>query len=191
MIEMKKILFLVASIILLLNINVIFAHEHNFNETKQIIDSEVSCDKLTDEQLEFIGEYYMEQMHPGEAHELMDKMMGGDDSESLREMHINMAKMLYCNEDVGGMMSSGGMMGMMSMMGSSGMMGGNMMGGSGMMQMMSGTSGSGMMGSFGNNFGYWNFINIFYIILLIGAIILIILLIVKLWKSIENKKERR
>lgn len=158
---MKKII-LTISIILLLNIGIVLAHENNFNETKQLVNSGISCDKLTDEQLEAIGEYYMEQMHPGEAHELMDKMMGGEDSESLKNAHIQMAKRLYCNEDV------------------SGMMGGNMMYGA-----------SGMMGNYGNNFSYWNFINIFYLILLIGLIILIILLIVKLWKSLENKKRGR
>ncbi len=171
---MKNKLFLFAGIILLLSMNVIFAHENNFNETKQLIDSKISCDELNDEQLEAIGDYYMEQMHPGEAHELMDEMMGGEGSESLKQVHINIAKNLYCDENI--------YVGY-------GMMGGNMMGSGGMMSMMYGTSG--MMGNFGNNFSYWNFINIFYIILLIGAIILIILLIIKLWKSLENKKERR
>ena len=109
---MKKIFTILIFGMLLLSVSLVFAHEHDFNETKQIIDSGISCDKLTDEQLESIGDYYMEQMHPGEAHEMMDKMMGGEGSESLRQVHINMAKQLYCNEDVGGMMG-GGMMNMM------------------------------------------------------------------------------
>ena len=113
---MRKILFAIM-VVLLLNISLVFAHEHNFNETKQLIDSGISCDKLTDEQLEAMGDYYMEQMHPGEAHEMMDQMMGGEGSDSLKQMHIQMAKRLYCNEYVGGMMGSGGMMGMMNMMG--------------------------------------------------------------------------
>ncbi len=168
----NKILFLIAGVILLLNINAVFAHEHNFNETKQLIDSEISCDNLTDEQLEIIGEYYMEKMHPGEAHELMDKMMGGEDSESLREMHINMAKSIYCGEsrDMIGMMGGGMMSGQTQQT--------NMMG-------------SGMMGNFGFGFSSWNFISLLYLILLIGLIILIILLIVKVWKNIENKKGRK
>jgi len=49
---------------LLLNISLASAHEHNFAETKQLIDSGISCDKLTDEQLEAMGDYYMEQMQP-------------------------------------------------------------------------------------------------------------------------------
>ena len=110
--NMRKIFFIVI-LVLLLNIGLVSAHEHNLVETKQLIDSGVSCDKLSDEQLEAFGDYYMEQMHPGESHEMMDKMMGGEGSESLRQVHINMAKRLYCNEDTGGMMGSGGMMNMM------------------------------------------------------------------------------
>ncbi len=134
-------------VVLLLNINLILAHGHNFNETKQLIDSGISCDELTEEQLEAMGDYYMEQMHPGEAHELMDQMMGGEGSDSLKQVHINMAKRLYCNEDIGGMMGSGGMMGggMMNMM-----MGNNQMGSGGM-----GMMGSGMMGQTGSMMGGW------------------------------------
>src|SRR3989344_9661191 len=98
---MKKIFTILIFGMLLLSVSLVFAHEHDFGETKQIIDSGISCDKLTDEQLEFIGDYYMERIHPGEAHEIMDKMMGGEGSESLKQVHINMAKRLYCNEDVG------------------------------------------------------------------------------------------
>src|SRR3989344_3055175 len=107
----KKIIFVLIAV-LFLNLSLVSAHEHDFNETKQLIDSGISCDKLTDEQLEAMGDYYMEQMHPGEAHEMMDQMMGGEGSDTLKQMHIQMAKRLYCNEDVGGMMG-GGMMNMM------------------------------------------------------------------------------
>ncbi len=162
---MRKILFAIM-VVLLLNISLVFAHEHNFAETKQLIDSGISCEKLTDEQLEAMGEYYMEQMHPGEAHEMMDQMMVGGGSDSLKQIHIQMAKRLYCNENVGGMMGSGGMMNMM--------MGNNMMG-------------SGMMGDWRYGFGYWNFINILYIILLIGLIILVYLWILKLWKNMKSE----
>ncbi|MBS3139182.1 hypothetical protein J4207_05760 [Candidatus Woesearchaeota archaeon] len=98
--KMRKILFVIM-VVLSFNISLVFAHEHNFTETKQFIDSGISCDKLTDEQLEAMGDYYMEQMHPGDAHELMDQMMGGEGSDTLKQMHIQMAKRLYCNEDVG------------------------------------------------------------------------------------------
>ena len=101
---MQKI-FLITGIILLLAVNLISAHEHDSAETKQLIDSGIGCDKLTDEQLESIGEYYMEQMHPGEQHETMDQMMGGEGSESLKQMHIAMGRNFYCEKD--GMMGSG------------------------------------------------------------------------------------
>ena len=164
---MQKNLFVI-SIILLLSISLVSAHEHNFAETKKLIDSKTSCDKLTDEQFEAIGDYYMEQMHPGESHELMDKMMGGEGSESLRQVHINIAKRLYCNEDTGGMM---------------GMMGGGMMN-----MMMGGNMGYGMMGNYGYGFSYWNFLNVLYVILLIGLIVLVFLGIIKLWKDLFKKK---
>jgi len=158
---MKKISIIVIFSILLLSVSLVSAHEHDFAETKQLIDSGISCDKLADEQLESIGDYYMEQMHPGEQHELMDNMMGGEGSESLKQVHINMAKRLYCNEDVGGMMG-GGMMNMM--------MGNNMMG-------------SGMMGNYPTYYGYNSFWNILWLIFLIGVIVLIIWLIYNFTKK--------
>ncbi|MBI2004318.1 hypothetical protein HYS72_02525 [Candidatus Pacearchaeota archaeon] len=168
---MKKIIF-VLFVVLFLNLSLVSAiSEQEIGEAKSLIDSKISCDDLTDEQLEIMGEYYMEQMHPGEAHELMHKMMGlTEGSEDEEKFHINMAKIIYCGESSGNMISSGSMMGggMMDMMS-----GGNMMGS------------GGMMGS--SNFGYWNFLNILYLILLIGIIILIILWIIKLLKEIDNK----
>jgi len=152
---MRKIFFAIM-VVLLLNISLVFAHEHNFNETKQLIDSGISCDKLTDGQLEAMGDYYMEQMHPGEAHEMMDQMMGGEGSESLRQVHINMAKRLYCNEDIGGMM------------------------GGGMMNMMMGNN---MMGNYPAYYGYNNFWNVLWMVFLIGAIALIVWLIYKFTKK--------
>jgi len=114
------------------------AHE-DFSEAKTLIESKISCSELTDDQLEEIGDYAMEQMHPGDAHELMDQMMGGEGSEQLRQAHIAMAGRWYCGDTSGtryGMMgafdgaSYGGMMD-----GFNGMMGGtmNMMGGGMMM----------------------------------------------------------
>ena len=160
---MRKIFFTMM-VVILMGMGLVFAYEHDFDDAKQLIDSEISCDELSDEQLEMIGEYYMEQMHPGEAHEMIDKMMGGDGSESLKQMHIQMAKRLYCNEDVG-RMTGGGMMNMMI---------NNMMG-------------SGMIVNWVYGFSYWNFINILYIILLIGLIILVYIWILKLWKNVQNK----
>ncbi len=166
---MRKVLFAMM-VVLLLSISLVSAHEHNFDETKQLIDSGVSCDKLTDEQLEAIGEYYMEQMHPGEAHEMMDQMMGDEGSESLKQMHIQMAKRLYCNEDVGGMMGGG----MMNMMGSGGMM--NMM----VSNMMGGSFGGGL-------WWLWSIVGmLFWIALLVALILLIIWLYKKVTGQTTN-----
>ena len=151
---MRKMFTILIFSMLLLSVSLVSAHEHDFAETKQLIDSGIGCDKLTDEQLESIGDYYMEQMHPGEAHEMMDRMMGGEGSESLRQVHINMAKRLYCNENV--------------------YIGYGMMGG-GMMNMM--------MGNYPAYYGYNNFWNILWLIFLIGVIVLIIWLIYKFTKK--------
>jgi hypothetical protein len=173
---MRKIL-LIISLVLLLNLSLVSAiTQQEINEVKDLIDSKVSCDKLTNEQLEILGEYYMEQMHPGEAHEAMHEMMGmKEGSEAEEQFHINLARMTYCGE--GGMMGSGGMMNMM--------MGGNIMGSSGMNMME-----SGMMGNWGYGFSYRNFINVLYVVLLIGLIILVYFWIIKLWRDSYAKKRQ-
>src|SRR3989338_7887947 len=65
---------------------------------EQLINSKTQCSELTDEQIEMIGDYYMEQMHPGETHELMDEQIGGEGSEALRQMHIGMGRAMHCGE---------------------------------------------------------------------------------------------
>ncbi len=172
---MKKLIMI--TMMILLSISLVAAHEeHNFNETKILIDSKIPCSQLDDERLELLGDYYMEQMHPGEAHEVMDEMMGGEGSAQLKQMHILMAKRIYCKDS-----SSNG----------SGMMTSNgyMMGAGGMMNMMwSGLGGFGeMMGGFGTR--YWSLFSVLYLILVVGLIVLIILAIIKLWKSLLEKKK--
>jgi len=125
-------------------------------EAKRLVDSNASCANLSDDQLELIGEYIMELMHPGEAHELMHKMMGlAEGTPQEKAFHISMAKSMYCGE------AGYGMMGMMGM--GSGMMGYGMMGPGGMMgywnasaqyAMGSGMMGYGMMGP-GGMMGGW------------------------------------
>src|SRR3989338_1880857 len=157
---MKKVLFIMA-IILLLNLGLVSAiNQQEINTAKSLIDSKTSCKSLSDSQLEIMGEYYMEQMHPGESHELMHQMMGlKEGSEDEEQFHINMAKAIYCGEE--------------NAFGSGGMMGG------GMMNMMMG--GGNMMGNnpFGYGYGYWSFWNIVWSLLRIGLIVLVIWLIYK------------
>ena len=172
---------IMAGVLLVLVIALGSAHEHNFTETKKLVDLGISCDKLTDEQLEAIGDYYMEQMHPGEAHELMDDMMGGEGSESLRQVHINMAKRIYCNEDVGGMMPI--MMDMMS--------DGNMMNSGGMMGEQNIQSGM-MQGITGNYYiGYNVFGWLFMVLVIIVLVLLIIWLIKQLTKNTKDGKRKK
>ena len=78
--------------ILLLSVMLVSAdtdHQTEIEEGRKLVDSKISSDKLNDKELEAIGDYYMEEMHPGKAHELMHEMMGGHDSELTKEMHIN------------------------------------------------------------------------------------------------------
>ena len=152
---MKKLFSILMVTLFMLSISFVLAYgEKTFAIAEEIIKQKISCDALTEDKLEILGDYYMEQMHPGEAHEIMDNMMGGEGSESLKQVHVNMAKRLYCNENIYigyGMMGSRGMMGMMNMMG------------------------GGMMGNYPasyaySNYGYWN---IFWIFLFAAVIFLI------------------
>jgi hypothetical protein len=84
----------------------------DFSDVQSLIDNPVDCSQLSESQLERLGEYFMELRHPGEAHEIMDDMMGGEGSESLKQAHIRMGEAFYCNS--AGMVTSmmgGGMMG--------------------------------------------------------------------------------
>ena len=159
---MKKIIYVMA-VILLLNLSLVSAiTQQEINEAKKLIDSKADCKGLSNSQLEIMGEYYMEQMHPEESHELMHQMMGlKEGSEAEEQFHINMANSIYCGEEnaFGSGMMGGGMMNMM--------MGGNM--------------GYGMVGNkpFGYGYGYWSFWNIVWSLLWIGLIVLVIWLIYK------------
>lgn len=75
------------------------SHESEIREGEGLINSQVNCEKLNDEQLEAVGEYLMEQMHPGESHEAMHKMMGMEEgTEYHKNFHINLAKRMYCGQ---------------------------------------------------------------------------------------------
>lgn len=54
---------------------------------------QLDCQKTTEDQFETLGDAYMGQIiGDDDQHELMDKMMGGEGSDSLRVAHINMGK---------------------------------------------------------------------------------------------------
>ena len=172
--KMKKTLIYI--LIFVLSIGIVYPAADEFAEAKKIIDAKTPCSKLTESQLENLGDYLMEQIHPGQAHEVMDKMMGGEGSESLRLMHIAMAKRLYCN-DINDAVNYG-------------TMGYGVMGGlgrtnyGGMINMMGYDSGYGMMGNYGYGLGYLSFLNFLYVVLLIGLVILVYLWIIKLWREV-------
>jgi len=117
---MKKIYIgtLILAMMFVLSGSVLAAEEHDFDGVRELIDNETPCAQLSDEQLEAVGDYYMEQIHPGDNHNVMDEMMGGEGSESLRQAHIFMAKRWYCGDSAG--------MGMMGMMMGSGVFGSSM-----------------------------------------------------------------
>lgn len=88
--------------------------------SKQKIDTipELDCEKIIDDDLERLGDAVMEQQHPGQAHEVMDRMMGGEGSDSLQQIHIAMgSNYLGCegNSEFG--MMGRGQVGFGSMMG--------------------------------------------------------------------------
>lgn len=81
-----------------------FAHtgEDELAVGKGLVEKGASCDNLDDEQLEAIGEYLMEQMHPGEAHDLMHSMMGIEEGTSYHDrFHVNLAQAMYCDAAAG------------------------------------------------------------------------------------------
>ena len=111
---MKKILSLsILFLILFLSVTSVNAvSQDELSQAKTLIDSNITCNKLTNDQLEIIGEYYMEQMMPGEAHERAHLMMGlTEGSQVEEEFHINLTKRSYCGENVGMIGSGYGMMG--------------------------------------------------------------------------------
>ncbi|MEK6863019.1 MAG: hypothetical protein AABW57_02560 [Nanoarchaeota archaeon] len=159
---MGKILTLILFVVLLTSIG--FASE-NYDEAIRLIQSRANCNELSDNQLEILGDYYMEQMHPGTLHEMMDKRMGGEGSKSLRLIHINMGKTFYCG---GTNTMPANMMNIMMNRG-----GGNMM--------------YNMMGYFG--YGYSWFGIILMIIFWIAIIWLIVWIVQQFTKNKESATE--
>lgn len=97
--KQTKCLFILG-LVLLLSMSIAFAHEEDtFAEGQALVENKVSCDNLTQEQLAAIGEWYMEQMHPGTSHEIMDAMMGLEDNpERDLAFHNSLGKQFYCGQ---------------------------------------------------------------------------------------------
>lgn len=54
--------------------------------------SDVNCSKLSDAELEKLGDVYMGLIHPGSSHDAVEQMMGGEGSPVLKQAHINMGR---------------------------------------------------------------------------------------------------
>jgi len=98
------------------------------NRQKVSTVQDLDLSKISDDEWERLGDAVMEQMHPGQVHEAMDQMMGGEGSESLKQMHINMGKAYLgygSNRNNNSSLRGGGfpMMGFGSMMGYGGNVG--------------------------------------------------------------------
>lgn len=140
--RMKKLFTFIFILLLAIFPTVAAAGEDNHNRSidqvlAEIIQTqnvsslrEIDCESVTDNEFENLGEVVMGVLHPdSKQHKLMDQMMGGEGSESLRAMHINMGQnYLDCGSGGFGMMScastmGGGMMNSMGIMGGGRMMG--------------------------------------------------------------------
>ena len=175
---MRKAFLVLLGMMFLFNLSFVIAdgnHEAIFEQAKELIDSQITCDDLSESQFEMIGEYYMELMAPGEMHEIMDARLGGEGSESLRLAHVNIGKMQYCGE-------YGGMSGVGFMMGGSGMYGSSDFGMYGDLDSNSGWMSSGMFGNYNKSYGVFGWV--------VGLLIIVVLvlLIVLLYKKIGGKK---
>ncbi len=137
----------------------------------------IECDKVSESDLEQLGDAWMETIHPGKAHEMMDRMLGGEGSVSLRQAHIQMGRnYLGCNRLINGWSMMGGGWGML---GGSMMAGGGMMGNPGMM-----SNNSNWTNFYGRNlasgYGVWGIQSWLWLVIELLLIVLLILVILRL-----------
>ncbi len=86
-------------------------HSDEIEEGRLLVESQVSCSNLTEDQLEAIGEYIMELRHPGEAHDLMHEGMGLEEGTEEHDLfHIDIANRMYCSTYPSGSRGMGMMM---------------------------------------------------------------------------------
>ena len=78
---------------------------------------DLDCELVSDEDMVRLGDAVMERMHPGERHEEMDRMMGGEESEGWWNVHLQMGRnYLGCDEDSPAVVWGGAIGGMMGRM---------------------------------------------------------------------------
>ena len=113
MMSMKMFFLKIITFMLILSSFVMADSDHgDFSEAKELLEQRLSYDQLSDDQFELLGDYFMDIM-TGEDHEFMDDMMGGEGSESLRQMHIEIGQNFYNEYLVTGTIRSRGMHGLM------------------------------------------------------------------------------
>jgi len=79
--------------------------------------SDLDCELVSDDDLVRLGDAVMERMHPGERHEEMDRMMGGEESEGWWNIHLQMGRnYLGCDKDSPAVVWGGAIGGMMGRM---------------------------------------------------------------------------
>ena len=161
-----------------MNVSAAESHDAELEEGKALVEAEADCATLDDEQLEAIGEYIMEVIHPGDAHDAMHVMMGIEEGTEEHELfHIALAQRMYCGSG-----SYGYGMGMMY---------GGMM-----------SAGYGMMGWQNTDYTYtcmngycgsasWNIASLLYLFLLLALVVLAVLVIIKLWRSLYGAKRKK
>ncbi len=150
---------------------------------KALVEQGAPCTALNEAQMEQIGEYYMELRHPGQAHEWMDAMMGGEGSESLRLAHVRMGQVFYCGQGPSGSDRQW----MMPMMGFDTQAGTNYANG-----MMGAWDKPGaMMGNYYDAAYGWNINGTLLTLFLLGAVIAVFLLAVRLWRDVQPRRGRK
>jgi len=141
------------------------SHEEEIEEGRLIVEAKTSCDTLSEDDLEVVGEYYMELMHPGALHDAMHEMMGlVEGTQEHKQFHISLAQRMYCGEGTNGMMGNNyGMMGY------------------GMMSMMYGST------SWNSFWSIWNLAYIVFIAVIFAVVFWAVYLLIKKEKRRERK----
>ncbi|MBI4226368.1 hypothetical protein HY612_04610 [Candidatus Roizmanbacteria bacterium] len=178
--RISTIIFSILIFLLLLVIPVLAQDSHTAREEREgkaiwdkLQKKQLTCDRLSDEEFERLGEYYMGQMM-GDSHEAMNNMMAkmmGEKGEE--QMHLIMGKRLSGCDSSAQLTSQG--VGFMPMLG--------------MMQMMTGGDRSMMgYGGFNNMMGGFGLFGLLFWLFWIVILVDLILLGIWLWKKIKKEK---